>query len=316
MTGRDPDGHARAAAERVRGLALAGGAYGLWGLVPIYFKSVAHVSSLEVLAWRSCWSLLILAGLVSLRRRWADVRASWVNRRTRATLLVTSVLIAGNWLLYIHAVGSGQVLMASLGYFMAPLVYVMLGFLFLGERLRTTQWVAIGLISLCCVWLATSAGEFPWISLGLAVSFGLYALLRKRVAADGLIGLTFETSVLGPLGLAWILMELAGITRVLPGVTFGSVSRSTDLLLIAGGVVTTVPLILFAEGARRLPLSVLGMVQYFSPSLQFLLGHFLYHEPLDRNRLIAFGVVWLAIALFTIDGLKTRERSVGPAGAK
>ena len=272
-----------------QGLAYGIAAYGLWGLVPLYFKAVAHVRPLEVLAHRAAWSCLVLVTLVIVAGQWNQLCLVLRNRKALVMLSLSSLLIAVNWLVVIYAVASGQVLQASLGYFLAPLVNAPLGIIVLGERLG--RWQAVGIV-LAMAGVAIpmlSCGLFPWIALLLAFSFSLYSLLRKTTPVGGLIGLTFETMLLTPGALLFLF--LAGRT--------GPVADPPTFALLAfSGLVTSVPLLLFTGAARRLRLSTLGFVQYLSPSVSLLLAVFVFGEPLGLTQLATFACIWAAVAVY------------------
>jgi chloramphenicol-sensitive protein RarD len=228
--------------------------------------------------------------------------------RVVGSFIASAVLLSVNWLIYIWAVNNGHVIEASLGYFINPLVNISLGYLLLKERLRPAQWAAIAVAALGVAWLTWQAGTVPWIALALAFSFGGYGLLRKTAALGALEGLSFETMVLFPLAAAYVIW----LTVHGQNAFINTGSGSTQLLLVAAGPITAIPLLLFASGARRIPLSVLGLLQYLSPTLQFLLGVWLFHEPFTADRLVGFALIWAALALFAAEGLLRRP----PAAAK
>jgi len=261
-------------------------AYGWWGLAVIYFKAVAHVPPLEVLSHRVVWSVPLLFGLLALRGRLGEVRAAFRDRRTLAILFLTTLLIGSNWLIYIVAVTSGHILQSSLGYYINPLVNVMLGMAVLGERLRPAQWASVLLATAGVLYLAFSYGRPPWFALSLAATFALYGLLRKTVRAEGSVGLTVETTLMLPAALAFLLLQA---TR--GDSAFGHVSLGTNLLLLASGLITAMPLIWFANAIRRLPLTTMGFLQYLSPTLQFLLAVAVYGETFTRAHLVTFGCI-------------------------
>ncbi len=290
------------------GLLYGLAAYGLWGLVPVYFKAVAHVSPFEVLAHRVVWSVVFLAAVVTLLRRWPDLGRCLRRPRLMTALFVSAVLIAVNWLVYIHGVGTGRIVHTSLGYYITPLVNVLLGLLVFRERMRPTQWAALGLATAGVLILVFAAGELPWIALCIAASFGLYGLVRKKAAVDSLVGLTVETLVLLPAALVALAFWASVGT-----LAWGTADRTTDLLLASSGVVTAVPLLCFGRAARRLPLSTLGFLQYLAPSLQFLQAVFLYDEPFTRERLVSFGCIWTALVLYSLDSALAFRRRAEPA---
>jgi len=279
----------------------AGVAYGLaaflsWGVLPLYFKAVAAVPSLEVLAHRVVWSLGFLLVLTLVRGRWTEFMALFRSGRTQLTLMVTTGLIAINWGVFIWAVANGRLIEASLGYFITPLINVLLGFVFLRERLRPMQIVAVVLAAGGIAWITVHLGHLPLISMVLAVSFGFYGLLRKQVPASGIQGLTAETLMLSPVAIAWLLWRMRqGELVFLHG------TARLDGLLFAAGVITALPLIWFAEGARRLRLSTMGFLQYLAPSFQLLLAVVVFGEPFTRDHGVSFGLIWLALALYSID---------------
>lgn len=279
------------------GLWCGVGAYGLWGLVPLYFKAISHVPPVEVLSHRIVWSFLFLALVLSVSRRWGALASGLRSPRSLAILSCSTLLIAVNWLTYIHAVTSDQVLQASLGYFIAPLVNVLLGLFILKERLRASQWVALALASVGVINLTLSAHSLPWIALLLACSFGVYGLLRKTVAVDGLVGLSVETMLLCPIAAVFL------AHRATQGGSFGTVSLETDILLGLSGIVTAIPLLLFAMAARRLRLATVGFLQYLAPTFQFLLAVFAFGEPFHLAQLSSFACIWAALALYAFDAV-------------
>jgi chloramphenicol-sensitive protein RarD len=268
----------------------------MWGLFPLYWKMLSGVPALEVVAHRTAWGLVAAAGLVTLRARWAPVVAVASRPRTLLTLAVSAGLIGFNWLLYIWAVVHDHVTEASLGYYVNPLVNVLLGVLVLRESLTRPQWIAVGLAAVGVSVLTLGHGRFPWIALALAVTFGLYGLVRKTVAADPLTGLLWETAILAPFAVSLLLVLASRGAGV-----FGPAHPKASALLALGGLVTAVPLVLFAHGARSLPLSTLGLIQYLSPSLQFLLAVFLYREPFTAAHAVTFACIWTALATLTWD---------------
>ncbi len=279
------------------GVLSAGLAFLIWGAFPIYLKALHTIPSLEILANRVCWSVVFLVGILLVRRQWG-----WLSQITkRPTVLLSfaasALMLTSNWVVYIWAVNAGQIIDATLGYFITPLVNVLFG-LMLGERLRRGQWVCVALAASGVVWLTLSAGQLPWIGLTLAVSFGLYGLLRKTASLGALEGLSVETLIMLPLALGFLFIPDSGASH-----SFGEGSWTITALLIAAGPVTAIPLLLFAHGARRIPLSVLGILQYIGPTIQLLLGIWLYHEPFNGDRLIGFAIIWSALALYSTEGL-------------
>jgi len=287
-----PTTHAR------NGLLFGLTAYVLWGLVPLYFKALHEVAPLDVLAQRIVWSLVVLVGILSASCGWSELRLCLRSKRAMRALIASASLIALNWLVFIYSVASGQVLQASLGYFITPLINVVLGLVFLGERLRTAQWVAVALAAIGVIELTVVLGEVPWIALTLSVTFGCYGLLRKTVAANGIVGLTVESIVLFPAAGGWVVYGI-----LMGRGPLGNFDRTTDLLLLLSGLVTTVPLLFFIEAARRLRLSTIGFLQYLSPSIAFLLAVAVFHEPFSTTQLVSFVIIWTALVIVSIDSV-------------
>lgn len=294
------------------GLAFAVASYGLWGLLPIYFIAAFPTGAVELVAWRIVLSLVFCAILLTITRGWRAFAAIVRDGRSMGLLAIASVVILVNWLVYVYAALGNHVVEASLGYFINPIVTVLLGVLVLRERLRPLQWAAVGISVIAVVVLAVNYGQLPWIALVLAVSFGTYGLVKKQVGpkVDAISGLTIETAYLAlPAAAALVVI---GVTS---GLTMGSVSVWHTVLLSLAGVVTAIPLLLFAAGARRLPLVYLGLVQYLAPVLQLLIGVFVLHEPMPAARWIGFGIVWLALIVLTVDMFVhgTRQRAAAMA---
>lgn len=288
-----------------RGLIYGIAAYGLWGVLPVYFKAIDAVAAIDIVAHRILWSLPFLALLLSVGTGWREVSTALQQRRTLVLLLVTSVLIGTNWLLYVYAVTSGQILAASLGYYLNPLANVLLGRFILKERLSWIQWTAVAIAAAGISALAAGALGQLWISLILCVSFATYGLLRKVASVDAVAGLSVETALLAPLALLWLGW---GLAAGLPA--FGTTSTEGALLALAG-IISTTPLLLFTAAARRLRYSSLGMLQFLAPTLQFLLAVFAYGEPFTTAHAIAFGAIWTALALYVI-GLARAPRVAAP----
>lgn len=281
------------------GYAYGIGVYLFWGLVPLYFKLLDHVGAVETVAHRIVWSVGLLLILLAVLGKLGSLRATWRNRRTLLALTISAALIAVNWLVYIWAVTNEHMLAASLGYFLNPLLNVVLGTLFLQEKLRPATIVAIALAAIGVAILAWSALDTLWISATLAVSFALYGYVRKITDAGAIEGLTVETALLSPLCivyLAWLGMS--------GGLMFGT-DTETDILLIVAAVVTSVPLMLFAAAAKRLTLTTLGFIQYIAPSMVFMIGAFIFDEPLNAGTIACFLFIWTGLALFTIDNVRT-----------
>lgn len=273
-------------------------AYTMWGIAPIYFKALAAVPPIEILMHRVVWSVVLLTFLIVGLRHIAKVKAAFKNKRVLLTLMAASALLACNWFLYIWAVNNDFILEASLGYYINPLINVFLGRLFLGETLRLTQKIAVGIAVLGVLIMIFNFGYLPWIALTLAVSFSIYGLMRKQVSVDSLPGLFVETLFLLPAAIIyWVFFatEVANLSTN---------SSSLNILLLLAGVVSTAPLLCFTAAARRIRYSTLGFFQYIGPSLMFVLAVTLYDEPLSTGRLVTFGFVWTALALFTYDSFK------------
>lgn len=285
------------------GVLCALGCFGIWGLFPIYFKILHRVPALEVLAHRVVWSAVVLLGLILWQRQGQMLLAAFRDRRRLGFYLVTALLISTNWLLYIWAVQNGRILEASLGYYINPLVNVVLGVLFLRERLNPSQWSAIAIAAVGVLVLVVGQGAFPWISLALALSFGSYGLLRKKDGRAAMLGLCVETGLMAPVAALFLLALAASGAGA-----FGALDGQTDLLLLAAGLITVVPLLLFLEAGRRLRLSTVGLIQFMTPTLQFLLGVVVYREVFTAIHLAAFGCIWLALALYSADAYARHRR--------
>ncbi len=293
VTSSDPASH-----EARRGLAAALTAFVIWGLLPVYLRPLRHVDALEIMANRLVWCCLFVLAWLALRGELGQVRAALANRGTRLRLTATAVLISINWIVYVWGVTRGHVIETSLGYFINPLVNVLLGVALLSERLNRVQWAAVALAALGVAYLTWIAGRAPWIALVLALSFGLYGFLRKVVDVDALAGLAAETALIAPIGAGYLIfLELSGDGAL------GHSGPFVDALLLAGGPLTAIPLALFAFGARRVLYATVGLLQYVGPTLQLLLGVFLYGEPFPAARMIGFGLIWLALIVYAVEGL-------------
>ena len=288
-----PEQHARS------GFLLGLAAYGLWGVLPVYFKLLAAIPAIDIVAHRILWSLPFLATLLAIGRGWAKVRAALSHGRTISVLALTALLIGGNWLLYVYAVTSGHLLAASFGYYLNPLANVLLGRFVLHERLTRLQYAAVAIAAAGISVLAAGALGQLWISLTLCISFALYGLLRKVVPADALTGLSIETALLFPLAIGWLVWRSSAGAPIM-----GVDQMQTGLLLLAG-VVSTTPLLLFTAAAKRLPYSTLGMLQFLAPTLQFLLAVAFYGETFTKAHAIAFPAIWLALILYVIALVRT-----------
>ncbi|MFM5379522.1 EamA family transporter RarD [Aeromonas dhakensis] len=278
-------------------------AYTLWGLAPIYFKTIAAVPAAEILTHRMIWSCALLLVLTLLGRQWHKVQAVLRQPKVLLTLAFTSITVGGNWLLFIWAINNGHMLDASLGYYINPLFNVLLGMLFLSEKLRRLQWWAVGLAAIGVAIQIIAFGSLPWIALVLASSFAIYGLIRKKLALDALTGLLIETLIMLPPAAIYLW-----------GIADSPTSHLTqndwhlNLLLIAAGAVTTAPLLCFTAAATRLKLSTLGFFQYIGPSLMFILAATLYGEALALDKMITFAFIWSALVLFSLDGLRSGKR--------
>jgi chloramphenicol-sensitive protein RarD len=281
-----------------KGIAYAASAFLCWGLFPLYFKLLQQVPPLELLLHRMVWCLVFLLVVLTSRRQWQWFGPILRQPRILASFALSATLLSANWFLYIWAINNDRIVEASLGYFINPLVNVMLGFLLLKEHLRPTQKLAVLLAALGVAWLTWQTGALPWIALVLAGSFGSYGLLRKTAALGALEGLSLETMLLAPLAIACLIWLTISGTAAWPQLTLGH----QGLLLLAGPI-TAIPLLLFAAGARRIPLSLLGMLQYIGPSLQLAIGVWLFHEPFGPTRMLGFAIIWSALAIYSLESL-------------
>lgn len=278
--------------ESRRGLGYALAAYAMWGLFPLYWPLLEPTPAVQILAHRMVWSLVFVAAVLLIRRKWEFVAQLRRDRRRLGLLVLAAVLVSVNWGVYIWAVNAGHVIETSLGYFINPLVSIALGVLVLRERLRSIQWLAVAVAAAAVVVITIDYGRLPWIALSLAFSFGGYGLVKKIVAVPALESLAVETASMAPFAAAFLVgVEIHGSGA------FGHVALGTNVLLIAAGAVTAVPLLCFAAAARRVPLTVLGLLQYITPLLQFMVGVFIRHEPLPTSELIGFCLVWVALLI-------------------
>lgn len=276
-------------------------AFTIWGLMPLYFKAVGSVSPGEIVAHRVLWSVVFLLALLALWRGFDGLRRVVAQPRLIGLLALSASLTGSNWLVFVWAISADRLLEASLGYFINPLVSILLGRLVLGERMRPLQQAAVALACAGVAWRVWQVGTLPWIALFLAITFGVYGLLRKRAPVDAINGLFVETLVTAPLAIGW-LSWLASRGSL----QFGQ-DLATDALLPLAGVLTAVPLMLFALGAQRLPLSTVGFVQYLAPSINFLLAVFVFHEPFDAGQLAGFALIWAALAVYSVDMLRANR---------
>ncbi|MDK9779419.1 MULTISPECIES: EamA family transporter RarD [unclassified Vibrio] len=287
-----------------QGVLLAIGAYTMWGIAPIYFKSIAEVSPLEILSHRVIWSFFLLAALLHFGRHWRSVRDIIKNKTKMMFLVSTAILVGANWLIFIWAVNSNHMLDASLGYYINPLINVLLGMVFLGERLRKLQWFAVVLAACGVLVQLIVFGSVPVVAIALAMSFGFYGLLRKKVSVEAQTGLFIETLVMLPAAAIYLLFIASSPTS-----NMLDNPMQLNTLLIAAGVITTLPLLCFTGAATRLKLSTLGFFQYIGPSLMFLLAVLIYGEPFTSDKAITFAFIWGALVVFSFDGLRNNSKS-------
>ncbi len=291
--------------QRTRqGIFYAIAAYTMWGIAPLYFKTISYVPPFEILSHRVIWSFFFLAGLLFLSKGWGTVYYTLKNKKKMACLITTGILIGSNWLIFIWAVTAGHMLDASLGYFVNPILNVMLGMIFLGERLRKLQWLAVTFAVIGVIIQLVTFGSFPIVALALAGSFGFYGLIRKKVAMDAQSGLFIETLVLLPITAIYLLFIADSGTS-----NFSQNPMTLNLLLVAAGIITTLPLLCFTNAATRLKLSTLGFFQYIGPCFMFIFAVALYDEQFSTDKAITFIFIWIALIIFTFDGLFFRKKS-------
>jgi chloramphenicol-sensitive protein RarD len=286
-----------------KGIMYGIGAYLAWGVFPIYWKLLHGISAIQLISHRIIWSFVLLALILLATRQWKSFRTAAFSRRVVLIYLASAILLSINWLTYVWAVNAGYVVESSLGYFINPLFSVLLGVLFLREKLRPWQWAAIGLAAIGVIYVAISYGQFPWIALTLTFSFGIYGLIKKTAMLGSLYGLTLETGLLFIPAVVF-LVAMEGLGRG----AFLHSSPTADLLMVGAGLVTTVPLLLFASAAQRIPLSTVGVLQYITPTMQFLLGILVFHEAFNRSHLIGFCIVWLALIILWVEGFGEGRR--------
>ncbi len=283
------------------------GAYVLWGFFPIYWKFLHEVPALQVIGHRIAWSSLLLAFYILLTGQWQAFRAAAFQWRTIGIYLIAGILLSLNWLIYVWGVNAGYIVETSLGYFINPLLSVLLGVIFLRERLRPMQWVPVGIATLGVIYLTSVYGRLPWIALSLAFSFGFYGFVKKLSPLGSLYGLTLETGIVFPLAL--IYLAFVGLNG---SGAFWHDGPSIDLLLAGTGVVTTIPLLMFASAAKQIPLTLVGLLQYVAPTLQFLIGVFVYKEAFDTSHLIGFAIVWAALIIFAVENYLAHRAAMEP----
>jgi chloramphenicol-sensitive protein RarD len=290
-----------------KGILYGIGAYALWGLFPIYWKLLHQVPAVQLLGHRIDWSFLLLIAMILITRQWSVFRDAILQPRVLRIYFVAAILVSVNWLTYVWAVNAGYIVETSLGYFINPLLSMLLGVLVLRERLRPAQWIPVGLAAAGVIYLTFVYGRLPWIALLLAFSFAFYGLVKKTAPLGSLYGLTLETGILFLPALAYLAFSEVNGTGA-----FLHDTALTSALLIGAGLVTTVPLLMFASAARRIPLTVVGILQYIAPTLQFLLGVFVYKEAFDRSHLIGFGIVWMALVIFWVENFLANRVPVEP----
>jgi chloramphenicol-sensitive protein RarD len=277
-------------------------AYTLWGVLPLYWHMLSDIPASEILVYRIIWSLVFLAVILSLKRQWSWVKPFLSQPKTIRIICLSAVLLAFNWFIYIWAINADFVIETSLGYFINPLVNVLLGTIFLHERLRPGQWASVGIAAAGVLFLTLTYGSLPWIALCLALSFGFYGLMKKKVNLGAAQSLASEMSVLFIPALVYlVLLETQGEA------TLGHSNLMTSVLLLGTGVVTAIPLIFFAAAARRIPLSTMGVLQYIAPTLQFLIGLVILGEPFTTQKLIGFGIIWIALIIYSLEGIWQRR---------
>lgn len=286
-----------------RGVLYVLGCYLAWGVLPIYWKAFSGIPGLETTSHRVVWSVVVAALLLTFQQSWQKLRPVIRQPRTLLTYVATAILIMANWLIYIYAINNNQIVESSLGYFITPLVNVLLGILFLRERPRLWQWSAIIMASIGVLYLTYSVGRLPWVALGLAGSWSFYALLKKTALLPGLEGLFLESSFLAiPLTIYLVFLEQRGQGA------FGHTDWPMTVLFLMAGVVTALPLLLFSIGAKQVPMTLLGLLQYVAPTIQFIIGIALYHEPFDHSQLIGFSFIWIALLLFILESAAEHRR--------
>jgi len=283
------------------------GAYVLWGFFPIYWKFLHEVSALQVIGHRIGWSFLLLIMVIVLTNQWKEFRSTALKAKTIGIYLIAGILLSINWLVYVWGVNAGFIVETSLGYFINPLVSVLLGVIFLRERLRSVQWIPVALAAAGVIYLTVTYGRPPWIALSLAFSFGTYGLVKKIAPLGSLYGLTLETAIVFPIALIYLAYANISGTGA-----FLHQGVRTDIFLIGTGVVTSIPLLMFASAARQIPLTMIGILQYIAPTLQFLIGVFVYHELFDQSRLFGFGLVWMALIIFWVENYLASRVPVQP----
>jgi len=289
--------------ERTIGVSYTLGAFMLWGFLPLYWKALKQVSSPQILAHRILWAFVFVLVLVLIRRRWHDIRRSMSSKKNWITSSASAFFIGINWFLYVWAVNANHIVETSMGYFINPLISVLLGILFLKERLGFWQGVSVLLALSGVFYMTFMYGQFPWIAITLAVCFGTYGLLRKIAGVDSVTGLLVETALLSPIVVTYLVIQ-----AVIGKSAFGTASVTIHFLLIFSGVVTALPILWFAHGTRRIPLSMVGFIQYVAPSLQLVIAVMIFREPFTRTHLVSFSLIWVALLLFTLSHTSWMQR--------
>ncbi|WP_415896282.1 EamA family transporter RarD [Neptuniibacter sp. QD72_48] len=291
------------ASEHQKGIYYAVAAFLMWGLVPVYFKAVDDVPAFEVLAHRVVWSVVFLGLFLLLKGKLSELAALRNNPKILLSLGLSALVISINWLVFIWAVSEQRIVETTLGYFINPLINIVFGFFIFSERLRFLQLIAVAIAAVAVLYQIILIGELPWVALTLATSFSIYSVLRKKIPIDSITGLLVETLWLFPMALVYMIWLSSQNNFVLL-----NGSTEVQVLLLAAGLVTSLPLIAFAAGARRLSLTMVGLLQYIGPSIAFLIAVFYYNEPMDQDRLITFVMIWIALAIFSVEGVLVQQR--------
>ena len=286
-----------------KGILYGVGAYALWGLFPIYWKFLHDVPALQVLGHRIGWSFVFLMAYIVVSGQWKNFRSVAVNRKTIGAYTIAAILLSLNWLIYVWGVNAGFIVETSLGYFINPLLSVLLGVVFLRERLRPMQWVPVGLAAVGVTYLTFVYGRLPWIALSLAFTFGFYGFVKKLSPLGSLYGLTLETGIVFPVAVIYLIVMQAGVSGA-----FLHNGTAVDVLLVGSGIVTTIPLLMFASAAKQIPLTLVGLLQYIAPTIQFLIGVFVYKESFDFAHFIGFSIVWVALIIFAVESYLANRR--------
>lgn len=286
-----------------KGILYAIGAYGAWGFLPLYWKFLHNVPPEQILAHRMVWSLVVFAALLAYKNHWGWISKALKNRRIVLTFITTALLIGANWYIYIWAVNNNYIVESSLGYFINPLVNVLFGVFFFKEKLRAWQWSAIGLATAGVLYLTVTYGALPWIALALALTFGTYGVIKKKTSLSSLEGMSMETAILFLPALGFLLFQNSTGNG-----SFGHAGPGITLLLAFTGIITALPLLWFSTAAQMIPLSLLGIIQYLSPTFQLLIGTLIYHEPFDERRLLGFSLIWAGLLIYSVESFVERRR--------